>query len=362
MMRTLWQTTGMVLTLGLAMSACGKDDAKDTSDAATTGSGSGSGSDGTTDPTPDVIVHDSQFVLTVQNDPVSTARVSTAAYTVEMTADTLSGFIRYSEQDDAGVETCAAVLTIRPQAADIDPHGDTGAPAPEPEIPCDSCTVWHYAHTDLSVTSGDCTFGSVTTALDQASALVNVPNTLLLYDESGTSTLKVDELDPSGAAMDSVDLTAAGTATYDGSSLSGQNTESATTYTHWRRCESFSTGVTGVLTPGDLALTDNLACPAGVDPGTPVVSIWERDLIFSQQLTAGIMTTVDAVDFFLRTPDGCIAAVEPSPTSCIDATTSLCQSLEHTVATGGNHALLVVHRGCTTEGLDYSFDARVYQL
>ncbi len=362
MMRTLWQTTGMVLTLGLSLSACGKDDTKDTAGGQTTSDGSGSGSDGTTDPGDGALVHDSQFVLTVQNAPVSTARVSTAEYTVEMTVDTLSGFIRYSEQDESGAAQCSAVLTIRPQPEDIDPHGDTGAPAAEPEPPCESCTFWHYAHTDLSVTSGECTFGSVTTALDQASELVNVPNTLLLSDEGGTSMLHVKVLDATGAALHSVDLTAAGTATYDGRALSGQNTESATTYTHWRRCESFSTGVTGVLTPGNLSLTDNIACPAGTDPGTPVVSIWERDLIFSQQLTAGIMTSVDAVDLFLRTPDGCIAAVEPSPTSCVDATTSLCQSLEHTVVTGGNHALLVVHRGCTAEGLDYSFDARVYQL
>ena len=162
--------------------------------------------------------------------------------------------------------------------------------------------------------------------------------------------------------MANLDLTQAGTATFDGSTLSGQNTESASTYAHWRDCESPSADITGILTPGTLSLEHTLACPAGTEPGTPVVSIWERDLEFTQQITAGIMTTVDAVDFRLRTPDGCLTSVRPLPASCISASTSLCMSLEHTVAVGGNHALLVIHRGCTTEGLGYSFDARVHQL
>ena len=362
MKHTMWTRTGLVWMLALAVPGCSKDKTKDTAEATATGDGTGSGSDGTTEPVDDRLVHDSEFALTVENAPVSITRTTQAVYAVEMTPESLSGFINYTEQDESGATTCSAVLTLRPEPIDTDPYGDTGAPAPEPPPPCESCTMWHYAHTDVSITSGDCAFGSVGTGLDQWTDLVNVPNTLLVHDKAGTSSFIVDILDSAGELIIAVEVTGSDTATFDGAALSGQNTVPATTFTHWRNCSSPTAGVTGILTPGDLSLGHTLACPTGVEPGTPVVSVWERDLAFTQQVTAGIQTTVDAVDLYLRTPDGCLAAVEPSPTSCINATSTLCMSLEHTVGVGGNHALLVVHRGCTTEGLDYSFDARVHQL
>ncbi|HCH64682.1 MAG: hypothetical protein CL927_02595 [Deltaproteobacteria bacterium] len=363
MMRVVWPVAGVLWAAAIALPGCNKDKAEDTSESSATGSGSGSGSGGTTEPDDARLVHDSQFALTVENSPALVTRTSTADYTVEATQDELSGFIRYAEQDSTGAETCTAVLTIRPEVDEPNPHGDTGAPAPEPAPPCDGCTMWHYAHTDLAITSGECTFGSLTTALDQSIDLVNVSNRLVVYDEPATSSLLISIEDATGEPVtDVLNLTAAGTATFDGSILSGQNIDTAETPVHWRDCLSATSGITGILTPGTLALSHTLACPAGVDVGTRVVSVWERDLVFSQQITAGIMTTVDAVDLYLRTPDGCLAAVDLRPTSCLGASSNLCMSLEHTVATGGNHALLVVHRGCTAEGLEYSFDARVHQL
>ncbi len=353
------------MVLGLAQAAaCGKDKADDTASATTTGNGSGSGDDGTTDTSDPVLVHDSEYALVVQNEPVYTAVQSTAEYHVELTPETVSGFILYTEQDDSGTELCSAVLTMRPEAFESDPH-DTGSAPVVPTPDCDGCTMGHFAHTDVSVTSGDCAFGSSFTALDQASEFFNASGTFAIYDNADSNAITIDMFDSAGEIVQIIDITGPGTATFSSGALTGENTDSGNVLNHWRSCSQSNTGAINTLTPGEISLIDTLACPSGVAEGTPTVSIWERDLAFGQQVTAGILTSVDAVDLYLRTPDGCLSTVQPSPISCVEASTgasALCQSLEHKVAQGGPHAILVVHRGCTAAGLDYRFDARVQTL
>ena len=352
---------GSVLLLGLAL-ACGDDKSDDTDTSGTTGGG---GPDDTSEPgdtdTP-AIVHESGFGLTTDDGPLEASRTSTAEYAVHIDADTVGGFVRYSEQAADGTETCAAVLTVRPSPPSIDPHVDTGDPADPAAPPCTDCSVYHFGHTDLTVTSGTCTFGSTLTGLDQARSLELVSTELLfMVDTAGTGlTVEVREYgaEPSTAGLE-LPILAAGSATFDGSTLAGTNSETTTTALPWLDCAAAGYGTTNTLVPGQLSLSETLACPDGGVAGDGAVDVWEHQIEFGETLNVGVASADPGVALYLRAPSGCLIDLVPTATGCLGSTSDYCQSIEHTATVGGLYGAVVVSTACSTDGTAYAFDARV---
>ena len=126
----------------------------------------------------------------------------------------------------------------------------------------------------------------------------------------------------------------------------------------WLECGSVPVGASGNLTPGELSLSEDLACGTPDDFGTHTVDHWTRDLSFGQIATVGIRSQTSDVDLYLRGPDGCLVLESPPAEPCIDDGSSWCKSLEYTITTGGSYTALVALTGCS-ESINYQFDARV---
>ena len=336
-----------LLLAGLLI-GCGDDKATDSADGAGSG-GAGSGSGTTDTDTPSgSLVHESGFALTIDDIETSATRTSTATYAVDVTSEGVSGFISYSETDGAGAEACSAVFNVRtvlPDAADA--------------AACADCDFGHFVQTDVSSTDGVCTFPSALVALDQAPSFDRTFVDLVFSVHDDGTTLRVSITE--GEAAVEVPMFAAGTATFDGTSLLGTNEESTPVLNYWDGVcvdgGSFTQYAT--MIPGELALSDNLSCPDGVSDGTTVYDTWEREVDHGKTVTAAVRSPDQSVFLYLLGPDDCITAPASLAESCTGSASAYCQSIERLAINGGPYTA-VVEGPCSGDGPVYEFDARIF--
>jgi len=341
----------------MGLTACGKDK----EDASDSGSNSGNGSgSGTTDTNtdPGALVHESGFTLTVDDADAQLDVTSSATYAVDITEDDVTGFISYSETTD-GSETCSAVLTIRAVFPEPDPHHDTASPSPADAPPCDDCDYGHFVQTDISTMTGSCLFGAARTALDQVNYMDRTFSTLVFGVYDGGSTLRAEI--QSADDTTEVPLFDDGTATFDGSTLQGTNSESTIEAPYWDGvcADHGAFTVYNTMVPGDLALSDTLECTGSTAAGTWVYDTWMRDLTYGQSMTAAVRSAEQELFLYVVAPNECISTLPTLGESCDASGSGFCQSIELLAQVGGPYTV-VVEAPCDPAGVVYEFDARVF--
>jgi len=345
-----------IVLIGAVVAGCGGDKDGDSGEGSS-GEGSGSGSGGDTDDSGDSgpLTHESDFALLEDDSPIYDRVYSAASFHLDVRdISGVEGFVTYTETDGDGSETCSAVLSVN---------------TAEDTVDCGDCDWEVGARTDLSVQSGTCILADSETALDHARGLSSGGFGLQLshYEDAsvGGSTyseaVTIGTFDTVSLALDeSVVFGAGDVGTYD--SLTGALTgdlSAVTDYTlGWLECGSVPVGAAGNLTPGELSVSEDLACGTPDDFGTHTVDHWTRDLVFGQIVTVGIRSQSSDVDLFLRSPDGCLALESGPAEPCLDDATTWCKSFEYTITTGGSYTALVALTGCS-ESINYQFDARV---
>jgi len=310
-----------------------------------------------TDDTDDTgpLTHESDFAL-IDDDASIYARVSSAASVhldVHLTTG-VAGFATYTETDSEGSETCSAVLSIN---------------TAEDSVECDGCDWSVGARTDLAVQSGSCVLASAETALDQARGLsaggfgvqLNHYTDATVGGSEYPEALTLGTFDAISLTLDEAVVYGEGdVGSYD--SLSGALTgdlSSIDDYTlGWLECGSVAEGNPGNLTPGELSLSEDLACGVPDDFGTHTVDHWSRQLAFGQIVSVGVRSQSSDVDLFLKAPSGCLLLESRPAEPCLDDSTTWCKSFEYTVTTGGDYTALVALTGCSAD-VNYQFDARV---
>ena len=348
----------LLLPLVVAV-ACGDDGGKDNP----ASGGSGSGTDGTTAPDDTAepgLVHESGFTLTRDDHASRTNLTATAAYAVEVNESGVSGFINYAEVDDSGAETCSAVLQLRTVFPEPDPHTDTASPELADAPPCTDCDYGHFVQSDLSDVSGSCRFFSPVLALDHAPSFLPGFSNLVfaIYDDGASLVVRQTTSDGDSSELALLDD---GTATFRGGVLSGSNTAAEEVVNYWdRSCVDggmFTQYFT--MTPGELALSDTLTCPDGTSDGTLVYDTWERSLTHGETLSVALRSSDQSLLLYIVAPNECLTQMMELPQSCDGAGSAYCHSIELLAQEGGPYRA-VVEGPCSTAGVVYEFDARVF--
>jgi hypothetical protein len=345
-----------VIGLFFALAACSGESDKDTQSVGA----QGTGGSGTTDNTPgsSTLSHESGFSLTTDDAASRLAITATASYAADVSADGVNGFVAYTETDASGSETCSTVLSLRTVFPEPDPHTDTASPSPADALPCSDCDYGHFVQTDASSITGSCTFPSSLVGLDQVAGFDHGFTDLVFAVYDGGTTLKV--MVNSDPPVE-IPLFEAGTATFGGGTLQGTNTETAEVVDFWDGSCTDDGAFAQYFTmiPGELALSDSLACPAGVAEGTTVYDTWERVVEHGYSMTTAIRAADQSLFIYLVAPNECLAQTGTLAQSCDGAGSAYCQSIELLAQEGGPY-VAVIEGPCTTTGVIYEFDARVF--